>query len=287
VRKKFPTVTDDQEINRLAIKAEQNRTTWICIGLLWASVLLAVLWCFDFVTGTLAIFCTVFFIVTAFEYFRTVLNSKKIKVHYPNNVRSTVKGALTYHQIRQDCKLTADNEYSIIKATLCDKDDRDDSGVSDIFHKYTLFFKKEDNVSVLGLRVKRRIYLEAPLDAEYILVVTPNDDIKAIYIADAWEVSPELHQKCAFSADLHNSNLQKDKEVTQKSVPKDNIAINILLLIAHILAWVMPIIITVLYLPVTTFFATKAAVKNQTWLSVLNIVLGYVVILYTAIFLCL
>ena len=286
VRKKFPAVTDVEEINRLAMKAEQNRTSWICTGLLWASILCAVLYCFDFVTGALAGACMVFFVVAAFEYFRTVLNSKKIKAHYPNDVRCSVKGTLTCHQIRKDCKLT-DNEYSIIKAILCDKDDRDDSRVSFIFHKYTLFFKKEESVSVLGFRAKRRIYLEAPLDVEYILVVTPDDDVKAVYIADAWAVSPELYQKCAFSVDLHNSNLQKDKEVPQKLAAKNNVAINILLLIAHILAWVLPIIITLLYLPFTTFFATKSAVKNQNWLSVLNVVLGYVIILYTAMFLCL
>ena len=287
VRKKFPAVMDDQEINRLAIKTEQNRITWMCTGLMWASVFCAALWCFDFITGTLAGACMFAFVVTAFEYFRIVLNSKMIKVHYPNIVRRTVKGTLTYHQIYKDCKLSADNEYHIIKATLCDKDDRDDSGVSFIFHKYTLFFKKENSVTVLAFRAKRRLYLETPLDAEYILVVAPNDDVKAAYIADDWELSTELYQKCAFSADSHNNNLQTSKDTIHKSSLKDNMVLNIVLLAAHVLAWVIPVVFTMLYLPITTFFATKSAVKNQNIFSVLSVVSGYIVILYTAVYLSL
>lgn len=132
--------------------------------------------------------------------------------------------------------------------------------------------------------------MEAPLGAEYMLILTPGGDAIAAYLADAWEVAPELYQRCVFPADLHNEKLKKDMETpqdtSQNGMSKNsNIALNLALLAVHILAWFLPVVFAVFYLPVTTFFATKSAVRKQGFLSVLSVVSGFVTILFASAFL--
>ena len=287
VQKKYPAVTDTQEMTRLAIAADRQRTTWICIALLWASIVCAGLFCFDFVTGVMAGCCIVFFLTAGFEYFRTILDAKKISVHYISQLRPAFKGTLTHQQLRKDCKSTANGDYTILKATLTDKDDNDNSGVSFIFHKYTLFFQMPNSVSVSSLRVKRSAYLEAPLDGEYILVMSPTQEILAAYIADAWEISADLFPKCTFPADQHNSGLSRDTRPTTMPVATNSVIWDIVFLVAHVLAMFLPAFLPLIYLPFTTFFATKSAVKQQTAFSILAVVSGFISLVAAALFICL
>lgn len=289
-RKKHTGIDNESNLKKLAIKIEQRRTLWISIAFLWGSMLCALLWWLipenDY-TDTLLGCSLVFFVVCSFEYFKTVLDSSKIKYHYLGEHNTNPQGILTYGKIIKDSKkLSNGSSFKIIKGTLYDKDDKDDSYVSWIYHKYNLYFKLDEKFSTAGLRVKRRVYLKAPLDAEYLLILSDCGEVVSAYLANAWKMDPQLFNYCAFSGYDHNIMLDNYDNTKDISASKNKLPMEILLLVLNALTWVLPIIIGIVLLPFTTFFTTKFAIEEKKIVSIINLILGYcsIVVVYLMLF---
>lgn len=290
VHKKHPDITDKTEIRKLALRSEQRRTLWTSIGLLWASIacmLLYILVPDSNYTGTIIAASLVFFIVCSFEYFRTVLNASKIKYHFlPEHNKVKKQGTLTYELIKKKKRVSSikNDTFKIIKATLYDKDDADNSFVSLIYHKYNLYFKLDEDFTTASLRVKRRVYLKSPLDAEYILVLSDDGKVISAYLSKAWQIDSNLFDFCDFDANEHNNMPDTPCESVLK---KNKLPLEILICFISVVIYILPIIIGVIALPFTTFFATKFAVANKTPLSVINIILGYLGVILVFLTFCL
>lgn len=293
VQKRYPDLTDKRQIVQMAVRLEQRRTLWVCVAFLYASIVCAVGWCL-LGDGALqsAIRCVmpVLCIEAAFEYFRNTFNAVKIRAHFGCGGQEAYQGMLTYDQIRRDIrKAKKDREqgFRIVKASLYDKSDRDDSAVSWIFHKYHMYFQLDGRVDAVEFRVKRRVYLKAPLDAPYMLVLSQTGNVLAAYPANAWDVAGDVAGICGFHVEQHNSSVSKTVESAEHTGKKGKYtAWNIILLAANVIAYFLPVGLALLYLPVTTFFATMFTVKNKNGLSVAGMILGYVTISLMTVYLC-
>ena len=295
-RKLFPYITNEADLNQIAIKLERRRVTWVCTGFLWASVLFFIIFVIlvyyfgdEEAYGTIGFFSLIFFVVTLFEYFRTILNAVKIKSHYMEASEIKNQGTLTYNRIGKDNReVSKFKNIKIVKAILYDKDDSDNSSVSFIYHKYYLYFKLNENFSTAGFRVKRTAYLKAPLDAEYILILSDSGKVMAAYPANAWEIDGELYEKCEFDASEHNNMLEiPDEKLKNTESKNNNIVQDILLLIINLLSvFFLPIILILLHSPFTMFFATKSAVQNKKILPIINVILGYFMLIGAVLSIC-
>lgn len=281
VRKKYIDIVDEGTIKELALKIEQRRTLWISLAFLLGSVacMLAFLLGPDWITGS-----TVFFIVCSFEYFRTIFNSSKIYYHFLGEHNTKYEGILTYEQITKG-KNTG-SSFQIVKATLYDKTDADDSAVSLIFHKYNLFFKLDDNFTTTGYRVKRRVYLKAPLDGEYILILSDRGNVISAYLSNAWKIDPNLFYFCAFDGYAHNRMLDSVGNAPKNTKKKSRLALDLLLCAANILIYFLPMFFVV-FLPILTFLTTKRAIAGTRFISTFNAVLGYCSVILVLFALCL
>ncbi len=293
VQKKHPHIANESTLKELALKTEWRRTLWISVGFLWGSILCMILYVLlpDNDYTDILIGCSlVFFIVCSFEYFRTVLNSEKIKYHYLCEHNTKNQGTLTYEQIIKGKSASStinEGNFKIIKAILYDKDDSDDSYVSWIYHKYHLYFKKKDSFTTFGFRVKRRAYLTAPLDAEYILVLSDSGKVISSHLSNAWKIDSDLFDFCEFNCHEHNTMLNNSnhpKNVTSKS---NMLPFEIAVCVLNVLAYFLPIIFGIITLPFTTFFATRLAIRNKNALSIINIILGYCGVVLIFFFICL
>ena len=273
-QKRYPNAVT----NELVLGLEQRRTIGIAMAFLWSGILCAVLF---FLTGDIDVlgplkagsFC--FYIFAAFEYFRTILNASKIKAHYGFDPGPVSQKLLTYRQLSSDIRHGAQN-IRLVTATLYDKDDRDTSDISMIFHKYNLFFRMGNTVSATAFRVKRSEYVKAPLNAPYILVLSGDGTVLGAYMAAQWSIAADLFALCDFDAAAHNAFFaNRYTPAPSGAAKKSTIAWDVLILLVQLLAFVLPILPDLLCMPITTFFATRRAVRNRSFLSVFNAFFGY------------
>ena len=277
VNKKYPVETNEETKKQLCIKLEQRRTLWLSVVFFWLGILCLAI---GFLTeGSIAGFGSVFYVVAAFEYFRTCLNASKIRVHYGKIQGKTKKEMLTGERLMRDIQKARSNngrEFRLVKALLYDKEDRDESSVSFIFHKYTLYFQLAEETGASSLRVSRRTYLKAPLDAPYVLALSPSGTVLAAYMDEEWMLSDELFGKCAFDATAHNNaHLVITPQQAAGDPLKNDVLWDMLLLISQGAALFVPMVIAAVWLPIAVFFSTKRTVEHKNVLSVINCAAGF------------
>ncbi len=285
VCKKHPHITDLTALKELAIQKEQGKTLLISIIFILSSMVSMLLYGIvpdNEYNGAFLAVCFVTFIICTFEYFRTISNSVKIRYNFFAKYKAKTQGTVTHAQILRDKKSERDfNEsgYRVIKGILYDKDDRDTSGISFIHHKYTLFFNTGDNLSYTALRVKRRAYLTAPLNAEYVLVITDTGNVIAAYLSDNWKIDPSLFDKCNFDAAAHNAVCENNFNMQDCALPRNKTVFEILLLCANIFPYILsafvPVALFFLFVPASVYFSARFVIKSKTVLSVINAVLGF------------
>ena len=286
IRKKYVNITDETEIKKLAINAEQMRTTLISLAFLLGGIicmLLCVLVPVNDYTDSLKGTSFIIFIVCSFEYFRTVLNAEKIKWHYLGEHNIKIQGTLTYDQIIKK------GAVKITKATLYDKDDSDSfesSLVGLMYHKYTLYFKTQGDLTTTTFRTKRRFYLKAPMDSEYILALSDSGKVVAAYLSNSWGIDPRLFELCDFDVNKHNALLNNVNNAKETGLKKNNLLLEILICASSIIAYFLPIIYAIVFIAFIASCATYFVVRNKWVLSVINVILGWGNMLMAFLALC-
>lgn len=168
---KHPDVGNQEELTKYAIELDRKNYLWVCVGCVAGAILCCVL---GIILNDRFEETKMLLIVTAasliFEFFRTIAKYNKVENRYGQNSRNAQhRKQLTRNILISDIKnkLNKDSnvEYQLYKVQLLDKEDEDDVGImNEMYHKYYLHFKVEDNVyrysikrAIFGCSNRRRI----------------------------------------------------------------------------------------------------------------------------------
>lgn len=197
VQAKYPHVTDKAAIDDLAIKLDKRRHLLVCGGFLLGLVVSFAL-CFlapeDFSDTRYVLLLTG--VGCLFELFRTLCKLPLVERRYRPVLHVQHEGTLTREQILRDggkALKKADGAFTLARLPLFDKEDETEVSFDNmIFHQYRLYFKPSEDGLPLAYRVKRKQYVNAVLDTEYYVALTPANEIAAAYPAACWTLESAL-----------------------------------------------------------------------------------------------
>lgn len=199
IKTKYPYVTSKEEIDNLAIKLDKQNTLLMSLGCLAGAVVCGII--AFLINGTrFDETCYLFGVMAAsgiFECFKTLGKYSKIEKRYRPILEVKYEGHLTIEKILQDgrkaLKKTGMYDFRIAKLPLLDKEDETDVGIdNDIHHRYYLIFLLPGIGFKATYKVKREQYLNSVIGAEYFVVVTPKNEIAAVYQASNWTLDEKL-----------------------------------------------------------------------------------------------
>ena len=199
IQKKYPDVTNKDEIDNLAIKADKRNTLLVSAGCFLGAVVCLILFFVLYENDSFEMTKYLLLVMTGsgiFECVRTLGKYSKIEQRYRPVIKVAYEGQLTKDRIIQDggrVLKKAEYAFSIDRLTLDDKEDETDVGFSnDTHHRYCMYIRQAENYSRLIYKAKRNQYMDAVIGAEYFVVFTPSNDVVAVYQAANWTVSEEL-----------------------------------------------------------------------------------------------
>lgn len=201
IQTKYPNISNKDEIDNMAIKMDKRNTLLLSLGCFLGAIACGVIFFLLIENETHETTRYLFLVMTGsgiFECFRTLGKYSKIEQRYRPILKVKYEGELTKDKILQDGGKTlkkAEFVFNIVKLPLYDKEDETDVGIdNDTHHKYYLHFKRADNNLKITYKVKRDRYMDAIIGAEYLVVVTPANEIAAVYQATNWSINNELNE---------------------------------------------------------------------------------------------
>lgn len=200
VRKKYPGVVSQDEINVLAIKQEKKNSLLCCLGLAAGAALCITL---ALLLESLSDTRYILLITGAyqvFEIFRTLAKYSKIEKMYRPIETVSYQGTLTQERILKDggkILKKAAYQYVIAKLPLFDKEDETEIGLDNItYHIHRLYFKIDGYGRTAFIKVNRNTYMDATIGALYYVVLTQQNEIAAAYQASNWDLEPAVLPCC-------------------------------------------------------------------------------------------
>lgn len=201
IREKYPTVTNKEEIDTLAIKLDKRNTLLISAGCFLGAIICAIVY-FLLIENETFETTRYILLITAgtgiFECFKTLGRYSKIEQRYRPIINVKYEGQLTKEKILQDGNKVlkqADYVFSIIRLPLHDKEDDSDVDFDNaMYHKYYFHFILPENGLKVTYKVSRNQYMDAVLGGEYFVILSPSDEIAMVYQASNWSLGNELSE---------------------------------------------------------------------------------------------
>ena len=178
-----------------------------------------------------------------------------------------------------------------MRLPLYDKEDETDIGIdNDTHHKYYLHFKRPENDLQITYKVNRAFYMDAVLSAEYLVAITPANEIVAVYQATNWSIAEDLKPYMIVSETADNApqevaqvvetaesstTLYQPNTIQTSTQPeKTKKLLPILALVFIVLSYFMPIIVGVPLGIAALVLAIVGLVKQRTKLSITSLVIN-------------
>ena len=283
IRTKYPDVTNREDLEALAIKADQKLTIlqafgWLLGGMVSCFVMIA-LWDSDMESLRL-----IFMMMTGsglFEFFRTLGKYSCIEKRYRPVAEQRSEGQITKDLIakRGGRELKkAEGRFILVKSSLVDKNDELETGTdNETHHSYSLRFEHN---RCFDFKVKRNVYLDAVLGVEYILALTTDADGNALDIADAFQASNwimaeelrEFYQGEDF--DQLNAAARSVAQETEKRKSKKTMSIVAIVLSA--VSMLVPVLVAIPMNLVAAVMATITFTKNRSKLSTASVIVSMI-----------
>ena len=200
IRKKNPDITDTEQLESLAIKADKRRTILTAFAWLAGGIAAFIVWRILVNSGKESL--TLIFMMMAgsglFEFYRTLGKYSGIEKRYRPVADSKYAGSVTAELITKRGGSTlkkSGGRYILEKVLLTDKKDDLDTGTdNETHHTYFLYFDRD---GFRELQVKRNVYLDAVLNVPYIAVLSVDENGEITGLVDAyplpnWELAEEL-----------------------------------------------------------------------------------------------
>ncbi len=299
LQRKYPHVTDKEEIDQLAIKLDKRNT--LLISGAW---LLGAIACFfvylwlgknSNLEGTTSITLTMAG-SGVFLCFTTLAKYPKIEKKYRPVLNIKYEGELTNAKIIKDGKKVLKKEayaFDLYKLPLFDKEDEIDVGIDNmVFHDYYVYFLHPHNALKMKYEVKKAFYGNAVLGAEYYVAVTPTKKIAAVYQATNWSIAEELKPRLANATESNAvpispapTALHQAKPIQVNTQPqKTKKLLPILALVFIVLSFVSPVIIGIFLASAALVLAILGRSQQKSTLSTTSLVITSV--LYFLAMLC-
>lgn len=291
---KYSNIANQEELTKYAIELEKKNYFWVCAGCIVGAI-------FFFVLGIVLnsafeetkMLLIVMSVSSIFEFFRTIGKYNKVENRYGQILRNIkhrkqLTRAIVTSDIKNSLSKDPDVEYQLCRVQLLDKEDEDDIGImNEMYHKYYLHFKVEENV--YRYKTKRQQYLDAAIgEVFYVAFVKKYGKIVAVYDAVSWEPDEEL-SKALYSCPVkehysetgcsYNPVCGNVKETYQEE-KKPGKLFSVLSLICVVIAFLGNMFMgTLLALGalILAFFAVK---KENTMLSKISLVISIIVMLF-------
>ena len=306
IQTKYPNVSSKEEIDNLAIKMDKRNTLLLSLCYFLGAIVCGIVFFLLVGNETFETTRYLFLVMTGsgiFECFRTLGKYSKIEQRYRPVLKVKYEGQLTKDKILQDGgKVLKKAEYifNIIKMPLYDKEDETDVGIdNDTHHKHYLHFKRPDNNLQITYKVNRDRYMDAVIGAEYLVVVTPNNDIAAVYQVTNWTIDNELQpyflnvaqQACSQTVQQETvTDIPEATPIYQPSVIQTNAEpektkklLPVLAIALIVLSYFMPILVGVPMSVVAMVLAIVGLVKQRTKLSIAALVVNVILFLLLVI----
>lgn len=275
IKKKYPDVTNKEEIDQLAIKHEKRFTLLCCLGLAaGAALCITLAFLLEFLSDTRYIlFITAGYQI--FEIFRTLSKYSKIEKMYKPVENISHQGTLTRELILKDGGRTlkkADCQFTIVKLPLFDKEDDTEVGIDNItYHIHRFYFKIGEYSE--ALKVNRSSYMDAAIGAMYYVVLTPENNIVAAYQASNWELGADVRPNCKDidcqdEPPVEQPDYQPAPIVQATEKEKTKVLLPILAMLLMVLSFFMIILIGVPMGIAALVLAIVALTKQRSKLSI-------------------
>ena len=301
IRKKHPDVSSKEDIDTLAIKMDKRNTLLLSLGYFFGTVVCGFLYLLLVGNETFDTTRYLFLVMTGsgiIECLRTLGKYSKIEQRYRPVLKVKYEGQLTRDRILKDggkVLKKADYIFDIVKMTLYDKEDETDVGIdNETLHEYYVYFKRPDSGLKMTYKVSRDRYMDAVIGAEYLVVVTPSNDIAAVYQATNWLVDSELQtcfdggasQVCIQTVEQEGAadpmyqpnsvHIEAAPEKTKKLLP-------ILAIVLIVVGYFMPLLVGVPMSIAALVLAIVGLAKQRTKLSVAALVVTVILFLLLAV----
>lgn len=288
IREKYPSVTRKEEIDDLAIKHDRKRLLLESLGWLLGALVSLILFLLLRGNETYESTCYLALIMTvsfAVESVKSFWKRTKVVYRYRPVLKVRQEGVLTKDIILRDGKHVlkkANYIYEIQKLQLADKEDEVEIGVDNTtYHTYHLYFEVGEYRTKQAFKVKKNVYMEAVVGAEYLVVLTLDSEIACVYQATNWIVADDLvvrRNKDTISpaAELPNAQSKEPvdglyqpnvlvERVTPRKIKK---TLPIVALVLGVVSWFLPIIIGVPAGLAAIIVAIVSIVQQRSKLSV-------------------
>ncbi len=289
IQTKYPHITNKEEIDNLAIKFDKRNTLLISGAYLLGAIACGIIFFLLIGNETFETTRYIFFVMAGsgvFECFRTLGKYSKIEQRYRPVLKVKYEGMLTKDKVISDggkMLKKADFAFNVLRLPLFDKEDETDVGIdNNTYHKYYLKFKRPENDLQITYKVNRAFYMDAVLGAEYFVVVTPTNEIVAVYQATNWSLSEDLYphlteqptNNTAQNVAWPTQPLYQANAVTFVQPQKTKKLLPILALIFIVLSYFMPIIVGLPLSIAALVLAVVGIAKQRTKLSIISLVVN-------------
>ncbi len=297
IQAKYPLITDKDEIDNLAIKLDKRNTLLMSGAYLLGAVVCGIVFFLLLGNETFETTRYIFLVMTGsgfFECFRTLGKYSKIEQRYKPILKVKYEGELTKDKIISDggkVLKKAEYAFNLLKLPLYDKEDETDIGLdNDTHHMYYLHFKRPENDLPIIYKVNRDFYMDAVLGAEYLVAVTPANDIAAVYQATNWSIAedlkpylfvpeaigniPQTAAKVADTVQPATPMYQANTIQTSAQPEKTKKLLPILAIVFIVLSYFIPIIVGVPLSVAALVLAIVGLAKQRTKLSIISLVIN-------------
>ncbi len=299
IQVKYPQVTDQEEITQLAIKLDKRRTLLISGAWLLGAILCYIIFHLVLRSDTFEGLSTMAIIMTGsgvFECIRTLCKYPKIQQKYKPVLTVKHEGELTQDKILNDGKRILKKEayvFQIFKLPLADKEDETDVGTdNETLHSYYYHFQHPEKELTMKYKVKRALYMNAVLGAEYLVVTTPKGEIAAVYQASNWTIGSDLapylstpvQGSPASEVPDAPSPYQPNPIQTTPPPQKTKKLLPILALVFSVVSYLLPLIIGLPMGIAALVLAIVGLIKQKTKLSIISLVVTAVLFALLIVF---
>lgn len=302
IRTKYPHITNKDDIDNLAIKLDKRNTLLMCLGCFLGAVVCGIVFFLLIGNETHDTTRYLFLVMTVsgiFECFRTLGKYSKIEQRYRPVLTIKHEGQLTREKILRDggkILKKAEGAFNIIQLPLFDKEDESNVGLdNDTYHKYYLHFRRSENDRIITYKVTRNRYMDAVIGAEYFVVITPGNEIAAIYQATNWSIGSELRscfigtQPEAYSVPIQtsgNNDVPPENPVYQPKTIQTNAQpektkklLPILSIVLIVLSYFTPVILGIPMSIAALVLAIVGLANQRSKLSIIALVVNAVLFL--------